>query len=84
MAVVVTVDAEPVDTVGEMLAVLDGRYTCDLVRMRGKNVRRGSYALWHRSDWHIHGDREFGTIHVEHRCDPERQPAHDADVPHLF
>lgn len=73
VAVTVTVDEEPLDKLGEMFAILDGRHTFDLVPARGKTGRPGQHNLYVREPWHVDSSRTWGTVHALHRC-RERQP----------
>jgi len=66
---VITVAAQPVTPVEEMIAILDGRTTCDLIKARGKTARPGSHDLHIREPWHVHAARHPHPIHVEHRCE---------------
>lgn len=68
---IVTVDAEPLHSVDEMLHILNGRRTYDLVKATGKTAKPGAYELHARYDWHYTSQRVWGTTHVEHQC--ERQ-----------
>lgn len=71
VALHVTVDADTLDLVDEMLAVFAGRATFTLERMRGKEARPGSHALWHRDTWRLHDPNPpGGSLHREHRCNP--------------
>lgn len=73
-ALTVTVDVEPIDRVGEMLAVLSGRSTYELTRQTGKTARPGAFELWWRYEEQIHAERDpAGTLHVEHRCTRGKQ-----------
>lgn len=74
VALVVTVDPEPITLDDELLDVLDGRATFTLERMRGKEARPGAVALHHRDEWQLTSTRPLrGTLHREHRCDPRSQ-----------
>ncbi|HET8581753.1 MAG TPA: hypothetical protein VFL65_00765 [Jatrophihabitans sp.] len=69
----IRVDADPVDPVGEMLAILDGLATVDLVRAAGKGG--AAFHLHYREPWHVHSDRPARyTIHTEHRCTRKANP----------
>lgn len=69
VALIVTVDAEPLDPAGEMLTHLDGRTTYDLIRARGKTAPPRSSVLYHREPWHLISRKAPpGTVHAEHRC----------------
>lgn len=71
-ALVVTVDLDPVDPVGEMVAILDGRPTFDLLKQAAQRGRKTGHALYYREPWHVHSDRPHkGTVHRAHRCRPE-------------
>lgn len=61
-----TVDADPVDDAAEMVAVIEGRPTYDLLPVGGK--ARG-LALHYREPWHYLTGRDYGGgVHVAHRC----------------
>ena len=72
VAVTVTVDEQPLDKLGEMFAILDGRHTFDLAPARGKTCRPGQHNLYIREPWHVDSSRTWGTVHALHRC--ERRP----------
>lgn len=66
VAMLARVDATPIDRAAEMVAVLDGRLTFDLLPMRDKG---GAFALYGRNREHYLSDRDYGgTIHVMHEC----------------
>lgn len=70
-----TVDAEPLDLLGEMLAHLDGHMTASLERQTGKTAPPGAYCLWHREPWQIDSDKPpRGTLHADHRCPGRARP----------
>jgi hypothetical protein len=68
-AIVALVDAEPIDLVGEMLAIFKGLHTFDLMPARGK-AKRGAFNLWHREPWNVHSAKQVHPIYVDHVCDP--------------
>ena len=68
IALTATVDPEPLDRVGEMVAHFDGRWTYDLVPMTGKTAKDGARELHHRMPWHRGSERVFGQVVADHVC----------------
>lgn len=71
----VTVDADPLDRVGEMLAVLDGREVFTLEKQYGPGAGKDVNCLWWRHSFAIHSPRPpRGTVHAMHLCPAKRAP----------
>lgn len=69
--VTVSVDPEPLDDhADEMLAVLAGRDTYELVPITRKGA--GAYALYHRHPWRYLSGKARGTVHASHECERKK------------
>jgi hypothetical protein len=66
-AMVATVDAEPVDGFGEVLALLDGLTTYDIAQV-GRKAKVGVYELFYRAAWHYLHSAPSAPVFVQHRC----------------
>lgn len=62
------VDIEPVDSLGETLAVLSGLHTYDICPQRGKTAKRGAYILYHRESWNVESAKRTYPVLVQHVC----------------
>jgi hypothetical protein len=82
-AATVTVDTQPIDPVMEMLTILNGQLTYDLIAARGKG--RGTQHLHLRYPHNYLSTKTSNTVHAKHRCDPNRKATpRDAEMPSLW
>jgi hypothetical protein len=69
IALTAVVDVEPIDHVGEMFAILDGRCTYDLVPHGFGGTRRLYSRNW--LQW-CRAERKY-PVHADHRCRPAQK-----------
>lgn len=73
-ALVVTLDAEPIDRLAETLEHLNGRTTYTLTRQRGKTAKPGAHEINWRQPESVASPKPLrGTIHRQHRCTERAQ-----------
>jgi hypothetical protein len=63
MAAVVRCDLTALDRVAEVVALLKGRHTYDLV-----GNKRGGYRLYYREPWHVKAKERKHPVLVNHQC----------------
>ncbi len=67
-AMMVTVDVEPIDRIGEVLTIIYGYATYDIAPAMGKNIKAGTYHLHHRQSWHYMNPLRTYPVLRQHVC----------------
>jgi hypothetical protein len=67
-ALLATVDIKPIDEIGEVIALTQGRHTYDLVGSRDRKE------LEYRYEWNIKSKRRY-PVHAAHKCGTPPLPA---------
>jgi hypothetical protein len=67
-AMTAIVDIEPIDRLGETLALINGLHTYDICPQTGKTAKRGAFILYHRESWNIESQKRKHPVLVQHVC----------------
>lgn len=62
------VDIEPVDSLGETLALINGLATYDIAPQRDKTAQGGGFILHYREPWHYNSAKRKYPVLVQHQC----------------